>query len=58
MPDDIYIKETPSGVFFVTIFSQRKHSDPLIIKFLSKNNKKNAFYDKYTENKHFKRENT
>lgn len=27
-------------------------------KYLSKNNKKNAFYDKYTENKHFKRENT
>ena len=26
--------------------------------YLSKNNKKNAFYDKYTENKHFKRENT
>uniref|UniRef100_UPI003AB32DD7 hypothetical protein n=1 Tax=Phocaeicola sp. TaxID=2773926 RepID=UPI003AB32DD7 len=23
-----------------------------------KNNKKNAFYDKYTESKHFKRENT
>ena len=31
---------------------------PLIRKYLSKNNKKNAFYDKYTENKHFKRENT
>lgn len=27
-------------------------------KYLSKNNKKNAFYDKYTESKHFKRENT
>ena len=27
-------------------------------KYLSKNNKKNVFYDKYTENKHFKRENT
>ena len=26
-------------------------------KYLSKNNK-NMFYDKYTENKHFKRENT
>ena len=26
--------------------------------YLSKNNKKNVFYDKYTENKHFKRENT
>ena len=25
---------------------------------ISKNNKKNMFYDKYTENKHFKRENT
>ena len=25
---------------------------------LLKNNKKNAFYDKYTESKHFKRENT
>ena len=44
MPDDIYIKETPSGVFFVTIFSQRKHSDPLIIKFLSKNNKFYLFF--------------
>ena len=27
-------------------------------KYLSKNNKKNMFHDKYTENKHFKRENT
>ncbi len=27
-------------------------------KYLSKNNKKNAFDDTYTENKHFKRENT
>jgi hypothetical protein len=27
-------------------------------KYLSKNNKKNTLYDKYTENKHFKRENT
>ena len=27
-------------------------------KYLLKKNKKNAFYDKYTENKHFKRENT
>ncbi len=27
-------------------------------KYLSKYNKKNAFYDKYTESKHFKRENT
>ena len=44
MPDDIYIKETPSGVFFVTIFSQRKHSDPLIIKFLSKNNEFYLFF--------------
>lgn len=47
MPDDIYIKETPSGVFFVTIFSQRKHSDPLIIKFLSKNNKFQLFFKKF-----------
>lgn len=27
-------------------------------KYLSKNNKKDVFYDKYTENKHFKRGNT
>ncbi len=27
-------------------------------KYLSKNNKKNMFYDKYTENKHVQRENT